>query len=42
MVLDAAAQQSLDLRCERYSPQIAVSLARLFPDRATEVTARLR
>lgn len=42
MVLDAAAQQSLDLRWERYSPQIAVSLARLFPDRATEVTARLR
>ncbi|WP_277065751.1 alpha-amylase family protein [Propionibacterium acidifaciens] len=42
MVLDAAARQSLDLRWERYSPQIAVSLARLFPDRATEVTARLR
>ena len=42
MVLDAAAQQSLDLRWELYSPQIAVSLARLFPDRATEVTARLR
>ena len=42
MVLDAAAQQSLDLRWERYSPQIAVSLARLFPDRATEVTACLR
>ena len=42
MVLDASARQSLDLRWERYSPQIAVSLARLFPDRATEVTARLR
>ena len=42
MVPDASAQQSLDLRWERYSPQIAVSLARLFPDRATEVTARLR
>lgn len=42
MVPDASARQSLDLRWERYSPQIAVSLARLFPDRATEVTARLR
>ena len=42
MVPVASARQSLDLRWERYSPQIAVSLARLFPDRATEVTARLR
>ena len=42
MVPDASARQSLDLRWERDSPQIAVSLARLFPDRATEVTARLR
>ncbi len=41
MSLDAPARQSFDLRWDRYAPQIAVCLARLFPDRAYEVTERL-
>ncbi|WP_316667759.1 alpha-amylase family protein [uncultured Propionibacterium sp.] len=42
MSLDAPTAQSLELRWDRYAPQIAVSLARLYPDRAAEITERLK